>query len=148
MSVNPINGITMEHTYIHTVKYYETDKMGITHHSNYVRFMEEARVDFLDKIGYGYQQMERDGFVSPVVSVQLNYKKSTTFADEISITVHIAEISAVRLQISYTMTCRGETVCTAASTHCFVDADGRPISIKRNNPKLFALLSSLAKETN
>lgn len=34
--------------YIHQVKYYECDRMGITHHSNYVRIMEEARIDFLE----------------------------------------------------------------------------------------------------
>ena len=42
----------MKEVYTHRVKYYETDKMGVTHHSNYVRWMEEARVDFMDKIGY------------------------------------------------------------------------------------------------
>lgn len=41
--------------YQHKVQYYETDKMGITHHSNYIRFLEEARIDFLEKIGYGYK---------------------------------------------------------------------------------------------
>ena len=41
--------------YIHKVTYYECDRMGITHHSNYIRFMEEARVDFLDRIGYGFE---------------------------------------------------------------------------------------------
>lgn len=40
--------------YLHKVQYYETDKMGIAHHSNYIRWMEEARVDFLEKIGWGF----------------------------------------------------------------------------------------------
>ena len=43
--------------YIHKVQYYETDKMGITHHSNYIRWMEEARVDFMEQIGWGYDKM-------------------------------------------------------------------------------------------
>ena len=47
-------------TYRHEVKYYETDKMGITHHSNYIRFMEEARIDWLDQLGYGFDRMEAD----------------------------------------------------------------------------------------
>ena len=45
--------------YTHKVHYYETDKMGITHHSNYVRWMEEARIDFLDKIGCGYDKLKQ-----------------------------------------------------------------------------------------
>lgn len=57
-------------TYQHEVKYYECDRMGITHHSNYVRFMEEARVDWMDQLGYGFDRMEAEGVVSPVVEVQ------------------------------------------------------------------------------
>ena len=52
--------------YIHKVKYYECDRMGITHHSNYIRIMEEARVDMLDRLGYGFEKMEAEGVVSPV----------------------------------------------------------------------------------
>ena len=47
--------------YKHEVKYYECDRMGITHHSNYVRIMEEARVDYLDRLGYGFDKIEADG---------------------------------------------------------------------------------------
>lgn len=47
--------------YIHRVQYYETDRMGITHHSNDIRWMEEARIDFLEQIGWGYARMERAG---------------------------------------------------------------------------------------
>ena len=56
-------------TYKHEVKYYECDRMGITHHSNYVRFMEEARVDYLDQLGYGFDRIEAEGVVSPVISI-------------------------------------------------------------------------------
>ena len=58
------------HIYIHRVNYYETDKMGITHHSNYLRWMEEARLDFLKSIGYGMRQFEEQGVSSPVASVE------------------------------------------------------------------------------
>ena len=46
--------------YIRRVNYYETDKMGITHHSNYVRWMEEARIDFLEKIGWHVKIQKKD----------------------------------------------------------------------------------------
>lgn len=55
--------------YVHTVQYYETDKMGITHHSNYIRWMEEARTAFLAEKGWPYDRLEKDGVFSPVVSV-------------------------------------------------------------------------------
>ena len=89
------------HTYIHKVRYYETDKMGITHHSNYIRWMEEARIDFLEYIGYGYAQLERDGIISPVIGVECQYKHPTTFDDEVKITVGVDEFKGVRLVIAY-----------------------------------------------
>ena len=53
----------------HKVQYYETDGMGIVHHSNYIRWFEEARVDLLEKLGYGYDRIEAEGFSSPVLEV-------------------------------------------------------------------------------
>ena len=59
--------------YRHIVQYYETDKMGITHHSNYIRWMEEARIDFLSKIGWSYAKLEEEGIIFPVVTVECKY---------------------------------------------------------------------------
>ena len=84
-------------TYIHKVNYYETDKMGITHHSNYIRFMEEARTNFLSEIGYPMTQLEAEGIASPVVSVSCEYKHSTTYSDEIEIEVKLVQYTGVRL---------------------------------------------------
>ena len=50
--------------YRHIVQYYETDKMGITHHSNYIRWMEEARIDFLRQIGWDYAKLESIGIIT------------------------------------------------------------------------------------
>ena len=130
-------------SYKHTVQYYETDKMGITHHSNYIRFMEEARIYFLNSIGQGYDKLEKEGVISPVVSVSCNYKMPTTFPDEIEITVKLTSISPVKFSLSYLMTVKDKTVCTAESTHCFVSAAGKPISIAKNYPELYEILCNL-----
>ena len=60
--------------YLRKINYYETDKMGITHHSNYIRFMEEARIHFLDQIGCGYDKWEKSGIISPVIGIECEYK--------------------------------------------------------------------------
>ena len=73
--------------YHRKVQYYETDMMGITHHANYIRWMEEARIDFMEQIGFPYAAMEAQGIVSPVKSVSCNYQHPSTFNDEIVITV-------------------------------------------------------------
>ena len=69
--------------YKHTVQYYETDKMGIVHHSNYIRWMEEARVNFLDRIGASYFELEEKGIISPVTAIDCKYKLSTRFPETV-----------------------------------------------------------------
>lgn len=128
--------------YIHKVNYYETDKMGITHHSNYIRFMEEARMDLLTKIGYPMTRLEAEGITSPVVSVNCEYKKPTTYDDEIEIEVRISQYTGVKLTLCYTMTNikSGDTVATATSSHCFIDENKRPIAVKKFFPEFDAVL--------
>ena len=133
--------------YTHYVQYYETDKMGITHHSNYVRWMEEARVDFLRQIGWDYARLEAEGIISPVVGVSCKYKHSTTFADTVTIEVKVAEYSGIKLTLSYTMTNeKGEVCCTGESEHCFVNEAGRIVMIKKDYPAFHEVLSSLVEK--
>lgn len=134
--------------YIHHVKYYETDKMGVAHHSNYVRWMEEARVDYLDQIGFGYRKLEEDGIISPVIGIECEYKTPTCFDDNVEIVVKIEEFRGVRLSISYTMhkLPEGELVMTGRSRHCFVDMNGRPIILDHSFPDFAQKLKELQAE--
>ena len=128
-------------TYKHTIQYYETDKMGITHHSNYIRFMEEARIHFLKEAGWPYDKLKEEGVISPVVGVTCDYKKTTTFPDELEITVAVLEVSPVKFKLSYTMTVDEKIVCTATSTHCLLSKEGRPISILKQYPAFYEMLT-------
>lgn len=127
------------HTYKHEVKYYECDRMGITHHSNYVRFMEEARVDLLDKIGYGFDRIEAEGVFSPVIAISCNYKHPTTFKDVIEIDVSISKMQDLKFEFTYTMRVGEKVVCIGQSTHCFTE-NGRPVVISKRLPELFERL--------
>ena len=132
--------------YVHRVKYYETDKMGITHHSNYVRWMEEARIDFFRKIGLSYKSLESMEIFSPVVSVECDFKSPTTFEDEVEIEVKAEEFRGVKLILGYRMINRfgGEVVLTGRSVHCFADKEGKPIILKKTYPELNEKLKSVA----
>lgn len=134
------------HIYNHNVNYYETDKMGITHHSNYVRFMEEARVDFLAAVGWPYERLEEEGIISPVVSVECKYKTPSTFADRLEIKVRVAEFKGVKLKIEYVMTCKDKVVCEARSEHCFVNSKGMPIRLQKEYPEFYDCLIKCANE--
>ena len=92
------NGYTMK-DYIRTAKYYETDQMGVIHHSNYIRWMEEARVDMLNQLGYPYRRFEEMGYISPVLHAECEYKKSVRFDDEVRITVTLKELGRVKFTL-------------------------------------------------
>ena len=132
----------MSKGYVHVVQYYETDKMGITHHSNYIRWMEEARVAFLAAIGWDYEKLEGMGIISPVVSLSCEYKKPTKFAESISIQVSVEEFKGVKLRLSYEMkNAAGKVVCLAESSHAFLDQSGKPIRIKQVYPEFYQALT-------
>lgn len=135
--------------YIRKVNYYETDKMGITHHSNYVRYMEEARLHFLDELGWSFDKLEEEGISSPVISISCNYKKTTTFPDEIYIEVFVEKLSAFKTVFGYIFTVNQEVVFTASSSHCFFDKNGNPVMLKKAYPKMHeAFLQYLKKDGN
>lgn len=135
------------HIYVHRVNYYETDKMGITHHSNYLRWMEEARLDFLKSIGYGMRKFEAEGVTSPVASIECQYKRPTTFDDEIAVEVWVEKYNGVKLVFGYSMTnpATGTLVFTAKSTHCFLGEDARPVAVKRRFPDFDAVLKKITE---
>lgn len=133
--------------YIRRVQYHETDMMGIAHHSNYIRWMEEARVDFMAQMGHPYRAMEAQGVVSPVRAVQCRYRKSCTFDDELRIAVTVKDFNGVVLTLGYEMAdAAGETVCTASSEHVFLNREGRFVRMKRDLPEFTAALEALRDE--
>ncbi len=131
--------------YIRKVHYHETDKMGIAHHSNYIKWMEEARIDFLEQIGWGYAKLEQEGIVSPVIGVECQYMHPTVFGDLIRVHTEIEAFKGVRLVIRYTMTnhVTGDLVLTGKTMHCFTNAEGRPIALKKQFPAFDRTLKEL-----
>ena len=132
--------------YVHKVQYYETDQMGVVHHSNYLRWMEEARIDLFEKLGLSYKKVEDDGFNCPVVSINATYKKPTMFSDSIVIDVKIKELTPVKLIFSYTMTKNNEVVFIGESTHCFYKANSRLINLKKEKPEVYNVLEGYSNQ--
>ena len=127
--------------YRHKVQYYETDMMGFAHHANYVRWMEEARVDLLEQLDIDYASMEKQGIVSPTIEVNCRYRKSTTFLEDVYITVTITEFKGVKLKFGYVMkNAGGELVAEASSVHCFIDKTGRPIRLAKEYPEYYGII--------
>ena len=129
---------------VHKVQYYETDRMGVTHHSNYVRWMEEARIELMDRMGFPYIKMEEEGIIVPVKSLRVDYLKPCTFGDEVEIETHITDFNGVVITMSYEMRVKDESVCKAVSEHVFLDRNGKFVRMKRVMPEFCA---AVEKET-
>lgn len=127
--------------YRRRAQYHETDQMGIIHHSNYVKWMEEARVAFLNRIGLGYGKVEKLGIVSPVVGISVEYVRQVRFDDELEIRVEVQKYNGVALELTYEFyNLTRDEVCTRAfSRHGFLK-DNRIISLKKALPELDGLM--------
>ncbi len=135
--------------YRHKAQYYETDTMKIVHHSNYIRWMEEARVDMLEQMGLGYDVMEREGILSPVLSVTAQYRSMTRFPETVEIRVRLLRYTGVRFEIGYEIrdAATGVLRCTGQSAHCFIDGSGAPVSLRRKFPAWDALFCRFAEQS-
>lgn len=128
-------------TYVRKAQYHETDQMGFIHHSNYVKWMEEARIAFMDEMGFSYRKLEECGIVSPVTGISVQYKNPTGFDDEIEIGVTVKKYTGVKLELAYTMinVTKGELAAEAVSDHCFLKG-GKIVSLKRELPELHQMI--------
>ncbi len=131
--------------YTHHVQYYETDKMGITHHSNYIRFMEEARLDFFKQLGYDYLQFEKAGLISPVIGLNnIKFKKPSTVGDDIDIIVSVKSYNSLILTMHYEMKIGDVVIFVGDSDHCFLSKEGKMTQLSEKNfPDLHKALKSL-----
>ena len=126
-----------EMIYERKINYYETDKMGVVHHSNYIRFLEEARCYWMEKIGIPFSALEEKGVTIPVLGVNVEYKHHVTYDDTILIKVIIKEFSGVRMTVAYDVRDKktGEKVIEAETKHCFTNKELRPVSLKKYAPE-------------
>lgn len=136
--------------YEHRVQYYETDQMGIVHHSNYIRWFEEARTFILEEMGFGYRKMEECGALSPVLSVNAEFKTMTHYSDIVLIHTKVISYNGIKLQLSYTITDKetGEVRCTGESRHCFLNTKGKPLSLKRSFPEIHNVFEEMMELSN
>lgn len=123
--------------YERKINYYETDRMGVVHHSNYIRFLEEARCNLLDRIDMPFDLLEENGITIPVLGVNVDYKYHVTYGDTILVKLSIKEYNGVRMTIGYEVTNKenGNILLTGETKHCFTDNNLKPINLKKVNPE-------------
>ncbi len=128
-----------------TALYYETDKMAVVHHSNYLRWLEEARIDFLEQAGLPYDKMEKDGIMIPVLSAYCKYKYAVRFNETVCIKMKLEDFTGLKFRISYRVTDKetDEIRITGETEHFFVDSSFKPIRVKNVCPKIYEVFKEL-----
>jgi acyl-CoA thioester hydrolase len=110
------------------VRYAETDQMGRAHHSNYIVWMEMARIDLLRKYGLDYDRLEAEGYLLPVAGVNVEYHKPAFFDEGLEIHSSITEKPKAKIPIEYKIyNKKRELVASASSLHVFMQPDGKAI---------------------
>ncbi len=138
----------MDFIFKRRINYYETDRMGVVHHSNYIRFLEEARCQMLDDNKMPYSAFEEQGVMIPVLNINCNYKQHVTFDDIIEIKPFVKDFNGVRLTMGYQVINQktGDLVLTGETKHCFTDMNLKPIRLQKQIPEFYDKFIALKKE--
>lgn len=132
------------------VRYAETDKMGVVYHANYLVWFEIARTELLEQLGYPYEKIEEQGFISPVLKAEINYGSPLRYGDTAIVRVRLIELSGVKSTYYYEIYKSDqdmdteEPCCSGKTTHCMVEEHSfKPVSLKRLIPELYQTYQSI-----
>lgn len=130
------------------IRYAETDQMGVVYHANYVVWLELGRTQLIEDLGVSYIQMEQDGIVSPVLDLQISYRKAMRYGEKALVKTWIETINPVRVIYGYEIwNEQGEVCITAKTTNILVRQDTfRPVSFKKLYPEWYTAYEKAKKE--
>ncbi len=106
------------------VRYAETDMMGITYHANYFVWFETARIHLLNTIGISYRNLEKTGYMLPVIECHAHFHHPVTFDDLVIVQATLDSSLAASFRIDYVVTCGEQKISTGYTVHAFVDESG------------------------
>lgn len=131
-------------TCTHKVQYYETDAMRVVHHSNYIRWFEEARLDFLEQIGMPYDEIERRQILSPVLGASCQYRQAVKYGESVLIDTAITSFNGLKFSVAYKVYSMDRKILHAegATDHCFLNDRFQPIRLKKEAPDIYEILSA------
>lgn len=128
-----------------TVRYAETDKMGIVHHSVYPIWYELARTEIIKKIGMSYSELEQKGIMTPLAELNCKYKLPAEYEDVLTIEVEISKLTPARIVFNYQVFKEGveNPINTGSTIHAWVGKDLKPINLKKQFPDIYKKINEL-----
>lgn len=130
-----------------TVRYAETDQMGIAHHSNYFVWFEVARTEFIKISGINYQEIETQGVLLPLIKAECEYKFPAKYADDLIIKISVSQYTKVRISFDYQIIKPkdNQIIAIGQTQHAFVDRNLKPLNLQKRHPKIWDKIELLAK---
>jgi acyl-CoA thioester hydrolase len=110
-----------------TVRYAETDMMGIVYHGNYLPWFEVGRTTLLKECGLPYRDLEAQGYHLPVIEVGVKYRRPALYDDTLTIVTRLKERPALRIHLDYEVLRGDELLVTGFTTHVFINKTGEPV---------------------
>lgn len=110
-----------------TVRYAETDMMGVVYHGNYLPWFEIGRTTLLREMGLSYRKLEDEGFRLPVLEVGAKYFRPAVYDDTVTIVTTLSERPLLRIRLEYEVRRGDELLATGFTVHAFIDRQGRPV---------------------
>ncbi len=111
------------------VRFAETDAMGIVHHSNYLLYLEEARVEYLRTLGKPYTELRKEGVDHAVLECFVQYRSPLHFDDLVDVHLVVSAVTRATFQLEYLLTVEDQVRATAATAHGSVNSAGRPVRL-------------------
>ena len=110
-----------------TVRYAETDMMGVVYHGNFLPWFEVGRTNLLKELGLPYRRLEEEGFRLPVLEVSARYLRPAVYDDTVTIVTRLLEKPLLRIRLEYEVKRGEELLATGHTVHAFIDREGRPV---------------------
>ncbi|EOW9528667.1 acyl-CoA thioesterase [Bacillus cytotoxicus] len=129
------------------IRYAETDQMGVVYHSNYLVWLELGRTKLIQDLGFSYVEMEKDGIISPVLDLQISYRKAMRYGEKAIVKTWVDSVSPLRVIYGYEIyNGDGDLCITATTTNICVKKEGfRPVSLKKLYPEWYAKYEEIKK---
>ena len=129
-----------------TVRYAETDQMGIAHHSNYAVWYELARTEFVRDKGLSYSEMEARGFMLPLLELNSKYILPAHYEDELVIETKVGKLSPVRIVFEYEIYIKEKLINTGSTMHAITNSNLKPVNLKKEDAEIYEFLSNMAEK--
>lgn len=128
------------------VRYPDCDPMGIVHHAVYPVWYEIARMDFFEKIGFGYAAMHAYGIDPPMVDLHLRYKASVSYPGTVTVRTKMTFHAPKKLELTYETWYGGQLVNTATSFHIWTGPDHKSLDMAAAHPDVYGKIEAAAEE--